>query len=374
MSKTNNMRIYILTSTLVLLFAIGCTSQPKNDKVVTITKKLAKFEPEDGKCLFFIGQDMPAIGGIEGYNDGYCDHFDIPAGITGYTNFSPGSECYGRIMTGNDGIFELANWGSGDSYLDFQLKQPGFENCAVAIGLAFVDHEKNVADGVHDNLIEDLGKWIKSLDKRPVFLRIGYEFDGHAWNHYDRENYLKTWHRIVDKMRAMGVNNVAYVWQSKGIGTTMEELMEWYPGDEYVDWCGYTYFAHPDDEMIKFARKRGKPVFIAELTPVFQEGLTDVYYDADIKKPEIAKKMWDEWYTTFFKTIEENEDVVKAFSYINTDWPSEAMWVDNPTFNQVDSRIQKSEYVGERWEKEVSKDRYLKPTPELFNILWGNNK
>ena len=52
----------------------------------------AKFEPADGECLFFIGQDLGAIGGLENYSDGYCDHFDIPAGFTVYTNFSPGAE------------------------------------------------------------------------------------------------------------------------------------------------------------------------------------------------------------------------------------------------------------------------------------------
>ena len=35
--------------------------------------KPAKFEPEDGKCLLFVGQDMDAIGGLKAYSDGYCD-------------------------------------------------------------------------------------------------------------------------------------------------------------------------------------------------------------------------------------------------------------------------------------------------------------
>ncbi len=361
---------------VLLAFLMSCSQNQKpatNEEIASQKDSLAKFEPEDGKCLFFIGQDMPAIGGLTDYNEGYCDSFEIPAGITGYTNFSPGSESFGRTMVGNDGIFEKANWGAGDSHLAFQAVQPGFENCLIAIGLSYVDHEKQVADGTHDKLIEDLGNWIKSLGDRPVFLRIGYEFDGHEWNHYDNVLYLKAWHRIVDKMRAMKVDNVAFVWQSKGVGTTAEEMADWYPGDEYVDWCGYTYFAHPDDEMIKFARKHDKPVFIAELTPIFQEGLTNVYYDTDIKKPEIAEKMWNEWYSKFFKKLEDNQDVLKAFSYINADWPSEPMWVDNITFNQVDSRIQMSDYVSDKWLQEISKERYPKPSKELIEELWNNN-
>ena len=268
-------------------------------------------------------------------------------------------------------FFSKANWGSGDSFLDFQLKAPGFENCLVAIGLSIVGSEKKIADGELDQQIIDLGNWMKSLDKRPIFLRIGYEFDGYDWNHYNKEYYLKAWHHIVDKFRMMGVNNVAYVWQSKGFATTMDEMVSWYPGDDYVDWCGFSFFSNPDNEMIKFGKKHGKPVFICESTPVLQQGNSNVYDDADIKKPEIAIKLWNQWYSDFFKTIEDNQDVVKAFSYINTNWPSEVMWLNNNTFNQVDSRIQMSDYVSTNWKAELAKDKYLKPNNTLFNKLWN---
>ena len=44
-----------------------------------------KFEPQDGKCLVFVGQELEAVGGVDGF-DGYIDHFGTPAGITIYTN------------------------------------------------------------------------------------------------------------------------------------------------------------------------------------------------------------------------------------------------------------------------------------------------
>ncbi|MFK8113933.1 MAG: glycosyl hydrolase, partial [Rubripirellula sp.] len=66
----------------------------------------------------------------------------------------------------------------------------------------------------------------------------------------------------------MGVDNVCYVWQSCGFMSSMEDLEAWYPGDEYVDWCGYSFFGnYKSAKMIPFARKHGKPVFIAEATP-----------------------------------------------------------------------------------------------------------
>lgn len=353
---------------------IICTVLSINSLFSQKARLLAKFEPKNGQCLFFIGQDMPAIGGIDGYRNGYCDFFNIPTGITGYTNFSPGEKSFGHVMRGNDGFFSLANWGSGDSYLDFQVKQPGFENSLVAIGLAFVDNEEKISNGESDSMIVALGSWIKMQGKRPVFLRIGYEFDGHEWNHYNRKYYLQAWHRIVDKMREMNVDNVAFIWQSKGFGSTLSDLKDWYPGNNYVDWCAFSYFSHPNDVMVQFARKQGKPVFIAEATPVFQMEGNQIYYDCDIKKPIVAEKMWNEWYVGFFNTIEKNSDVIKAFSYINTNWPSEAMWINNATFNQVDARVQKSDYVSKLWKEKVSNARYLKPTNQLFDLLWNNNE
>ncbi|MEL6358229.1 MAG: hypothetical protein AAFQ37_15010, partial [Bacteroidota bacterium] len=159
-------------------------------------RDLAKFEPANGKCLVFIGQDMGAIGGHDDYADGYCNYFNVPAGFTTYTNFSPGGESFGYVAQGNDGIKSKANWGAGDNCAQCLLDHPTFEYSLVSIGLSLVDHEKAVAKGDRDHLIRELGDWIKGLGQRPVFLRIGYEFDGWGWNHYNKKYYLAAWKRI----------------------------------------------------------------------------------------------------------------------------------------------------------------------------------
>ena len=327
-----------------------------------------KFEPKNGKVLFFIGQDLEAVGGFDKYSEGYVDTFKVPSGITVYTNLSPGDESFGFYTKGLEGIKTIANWGAGDTGAQPYLDNPKFKNTIMAIGLSLVNSEKNIGKGKHDGLIIEFGEWIKNTN-RPIFLRIGYEFDGHDWNHYSKKHFLKAWKRIHKIFTEMNVDNVAYVWQSKGTGSDQKVLEDWYPGDEFVDWCGYSYFGNPDEEMITFARKHKKPVFIAEATPVFQKG--NLYFDADLSKEKIAKKAWDEWFTPFFKIINENEDVVKAFSYINVNWPSQPMWINNLTFQQVDSRIQKSDYISKKWMEEVSKEKYLKPTDSLFLKL-GN--
>lgn len=326
--------------------------------------KAQKFEPEKGKCLVFVGQDLEATGGLEAYNTGYSNYFEVPAGITLYTNLSPGNVSYGYYNKGLDGIKTKANWGAGDSWAHLYLRDSTYQHSAMAIGLSFVHHEKNVAQGKHDDLIEELALWIKSTE-RPVFLRVGYEFDGWDWNHYKKKHYLNSWKRIHSIFTTLQVENVAFVWQSKGTGSNQEVLEAWYPGDELVDWCGYSYFGGPDQEMLHFARKHRKPVFIAEATPVRQQ--ENLYFDSDLKKENLGKPIWEEWFVPFFNTIKNNQDVIKAFSYINSNWPSQPMWINNPTFQKVDSRIQRNGYVSERWKREMENPRYIHASPDLWS-------
>ncbi len=358
---------------LSILFVIFICSSNKN--IITkssnsMNSVKAKFEPGDGECLFFIGQDMRAIGGLDNYSDGYCDHFDVPVGITLYTGFAKGIESFGYVQKGNDGIKTIANWGAEDSCVQCYIDDPDFKHSMIAIGLSLVGNDKKVSKGHHDDLIKELGEWIKSIE-RPVFLRIGYEFDGWDWNFYNKLDYLTSWKRIHSIFNKMSVNNVAFVWQSKGTGSGQEILEDWYPGDDLVDWCGYSYFDNPDEEMITFARKHNKPVFIAEAAPILTDGTK--FSNTFLTDPEQAKQAWNEWFIPFIKTLNDHKDVIKAFSYINVNWSVQPMWKDNGLFKHVDSRIQESEFIAKKWQEEISKPRYLKPSSELWNSLQNNN-
>ena len=361
---------------LVIIFW-GCqnTQSPKMTEKAKAqsAKKLAKFEPEDGKCILFVGQELEAIGGLEKWKDGYLDHFDAPGGFTMYTKIRPGDEEFGFTYSGLAGIHSTDDWGDGPSNMSLQVADEDFKNMALAIGLELVNHEGAVAKGERDALVKELGLWIKSLGKRPVFLRIGYEFLG-SWNHYDREDYIAAFRRIKDTYDSMGIENVAYVWQSHGSDEPMERLENWYPGDDYVDWCGYSFFSSWNQaNMIEFARKKGKPVFIAEATPTIthpngQPGKTK---ETILSNAAQADEAWEQWFTPFFKTIHDNPDVVKAVSYINCYWKSHRMWFENPTFQDVDARLHINEEIAEKWRKETNKATYLKASPDLFSRLNG---
>ncbi|CAL2062864.1 glycoside hydrolase family 26 protein [Tenacibaculum sp. 190524A05c] len=379
------MKIKNLSIVLLVLFTINSckqkntnTSNIKEKTAEKSTPKRAKFEPKKG-VLLFAGQELEAVGGLEKYNDGYLDHFDKPAGWTTYTNINPGENSFGRTQEGLDGLWETHDWGDNDYNASLQLQDSSYTNMALAIGLQFVNHEEKVADGTHDKYIDKLGDFLLSLGKRPVFLRIAYEFDGEPWNHYDKEATKTAYRRMVTKLRKKGVTNTAYVWQSTGFMSPNDgDLESWYPGDEYVDWLGFSFFNRwAEQKMIAFARKKGKPVFIAEASPT----ITDPNFDKNtgntketqLSNPEQAEEAWNKWFIPFFKCIEDNKDVVKAVSYINCHWDSHRMWFENPTFKKIDARLQLSDSISKRWKENTSKDLFIKSSPSLYEELYGNN-
>ena len=368
---------------IISIVLLNCKNEKKEQAITDIntletSSKLEKFEPKDGEVILFAGQELEAVGGLEKYNDGYLDHFDRPAGWTTYTNINPGENSFGRIQEGLDGLYETHDWGDNDYNASLQLNDEDYENMALAIGLQFVNHEEKVADGTHDVYINKLGEFLLSLGKRPVFLRIAYEFDGDPWNHYDKEATIKAYKRMVDMLRAQGVKNTAFVWQSTGFMSPNEgDLESWYPGDEYVDWLGFSFFNRWEDQkMIAFAREKGKPVFIAEASPTISDidaKTTGNTIETQLGNPTQAQEAWEKWFVPFFRTIDENPDVVKAVSYINCHWDSHPMWYDNPTFRKIDARLHLSDSISTRWREITSKSKYIKSSPDLYEKLYNNN-
>ncbi len=289
------------------------------------------FLPPDDQIWFFVGQDLGAVGGLDEYTEGYVDYIGLPAGVTTYTN-----------LTGLDGLKEKANWGAGDIHAEQYLKEERFANSMLAIGLYLVNQLDEIIAGERDEQIRELGSWIKDSN-RLVFLRIGYEFEG-EWNNYEPELYKKAFRHIVEQFRMLNVNNYVTVWQSSGYFEDIDYLLQWYPGDDYVDWLGYSYFDHDParvgSAMLAIARKKNKPVMIAEVTPkprdlLFSDG----------------KQNWEQWFKPYFAHIYHNKDLIRAVAYINARWSDQAMWKNG----WGDSRVFVDQYIRENWVGEMKK-------------------
>jgi hypothetical protein len=313
--------------TVLVLSWSGCTPEiPKE-------RSRGKFEPASGKVLLIIGQDA-------GVFETYTKAIGItPAGFMAYTSIQEvnGLDRESRY----EGVTQYA-----------QPTADGFTNTVVQIGLYMVDALDRVNNGEFDLNIDRLGDWIQK-SRRPVFLRIGYEFDG-AHNHYDPEKYKASFRHIVNRLRKQGVDNVAYVWHSTSTHTEIP-IEAWYPGDDFVDWFGITYFDQPQSimlPMVELAKAHGKPLMIAESTP---RAGSSTYF---------GKGSWDSWFTKYFQFIQTHD--IKAISYIDDNWESMHMWKGK---GWGDARVEANPYIKRHWIKEISKPRYLQSSTNLFSEL-----
>ena len=298
----------------------------------------ATFEPPDGKTLLFVGQDwlsteeyVDAVGAVPG---GFMTYSALAAPVAGlHVPVYFGGTSYGQWFV--------------DNYANVAL------NVAVTMDLDLINL------GLLDPQIDVLGQWITAAH-RPVFLRPGYEFD-HRDHEHDPTAFIAAWRRLVDRLGANGVDNVAYVWHSAGIGTYLNLPSEaWYPGDAYVDWVAVSIFGRGftnapysmgrANELADIADAHGKPLMIAESTPYGR--------DTAVNDPTI---LWSDWFTNVIDFIEARD--VKAWSYINQDWDTLG-WS-----GWGDSRVQNNPTLQAAWLSEIARDRYLQQTPDLFCTL-----
>lgn len=336
----------ILLFLTVLLY--NCGDNPSDSNEETITSSGPKFEPADNECLFILGQ------ADEIQMNAYVTEISspkIPAGFAFYTSLSGNAvqndlPRYKTFMSNyQNSILQLAIW-TGER----QWGNPGY----------YLDQ---IVKGSYDFNISALASACKNFGK-PIFIRFGYEFDG--WhNAYPPDKYIAAYKYFVDKMRAAGVSNVAYVWHSWGVGAyygnndfpqyypeletgtkVTQEL--WYPGDEYVDWVAMSIFGTGWGNLsaneiiqwlINFADSHGKPVMIAESAAIKTSGQSDPNWTI----PDVT------WFRNVINLCRDN-NAVKAFTYINVDWEA-----GNSSSTWGDTRIQSVvKEMQDYWKEQIS--------------------
>jgi hypothetical protein len=237
-----------------------------------------------------------------------------------------------------------------------------------------VDSLEAVNSGALDKEIDQLLDRLAAF-QRPIFLRFGYEFDG-PWNQYDPDPFQAAWIKFYRRMKEKQIDNIALVWQSAAScdGTHGAHPLEaWYPGDEFVDWVGLSYFAlahcdfAPGDAVLNLARQHGKPVMIAESTPQGYD-VGQLTYSTDGKdfRHLTPGNLWNGWFQPFFDFVRKNMDVIKAVTYLNTDWASRGTDANG---YRGDARVQANKGILEKWKAEVADARYLQAAPDLFAKL-----
>jgi len=316
-----------------------------------------KFAPPGGKVLVFAGQDNASVGGNGRYRDGYVDNVGTPAGITHYIYFSEGwTNDFGRVFRRGHvaGLNTETEWGAGPMCLKAYVESPLLDRCVMHVSISMEGNcEDKVADGSFNPLIKEFAAFIKDHPEHPFLIRIGYEFDG-SWNAYDPENFKKAFRRIVDALRDEKLENFATVFASSSIAKA-HHFEQYDPGADYYDWVGYSWWGESKDGQaaLDFARRVGKPVFIAESTA------RKHFFDK-----EDPREVWNSWFEKFFRHIADNQDVVRAVSYIDCDWDAQDMWTD---WGQT--RIETAPYIKQRWQEKMAAPVFVNADDQPFEVI-----
>lgn len=208
-------------------------------------------------------------------------------------------------------------------------------------GSPWEHYEQEVAEGQYDENLKLLFAFLKELDI-PVMIRIGYEFNG-SWNGYEPDSYKRAFRHVTNVIRESGLD-AATVWCFAAKGD--HNYMDFYPGDEYVDWWAIDLFephelTHPVTfQFLEDAHNHARPVLIGESTAKFV-GTTN------------ADEAWSHWFAPYFALIRSTPGM-KAFCYINWDWAKYPMWSD-----WGDCRIEVNENLLKRYQQELHHPLYL---------------
>lgn len=205
-------------------------------------------------------------------------------------------------------------------------------------------YEQDVAAGKYDAAIDALCRGIRDLG-HPVILRIGYEFNGASWNGYKSDTYKAAFRRVTEKIRANRLE-CATCWDASATAGTMGSVMDFYPGDEWVDWWGInlflpTEFSDPAVErFMTDARAHRKPVLIGESTPRSVGTLK-------------GAASWKAWFAKYFAFIASHPGL-KAISYINWDFAKYPQWSD-----WGDARLEKNTVVAGKFADEIARAPFI---------------
>ncbi len=260
-----------------------------------------RFAPATGKALLLVGQNAEDIDAY------FRATVTAPGGIAMNTSLD---------LQDIDDLNYLAD------------KYP---KSVLSVGVDLKSSIQSVAEGKADAKIDALLDLLSTFN-RPVLLRLAYGFDDPA-NAYTPEAYVSAWKKFHQQIQSKGSENVALVWES----TSCEEssIAEFYPGDEFVDWIGVPYCDGVSAQAtIQVAREHFKPVMLTAA-------------------PSTAEGDWNIWFAPFFQFTNDNNDVVRAVTYLN----------------EGSSLLHSKDEILKKWKDETKQGFWLRAGPSLFGTL-----
>ena len=183
----------------------------------------------------------------------------------------------------------------------------------------------DIIAGVYDT---DLTAYAESIVQYggPVMLRWGHEFNGdwYSWNAFPPATYIAAYKHVHDIVAKIAGKQASWIWcaNNGNGGTNKNDIIAYYPGDDYVDWVGIdgynwgtsqTWSSWSNFNAVfstvynKLATKYpSKPIMLGEF------GCSSTGGDKVV------------WINDFFKQVTTNYKNLRAFVWFNiskeTDW------------------------------------------------------
>jgi hypothetical protein len=200
----------------------------------------------------------------------------------------------------------------------------------------------DINDGSADRIITRAAEGFRRYGE-PVLLRWAWEMNGdwYAWcgprNDNDIAGFRAAWKRLWHIFRDAGADNVSWVWGpnwNSSPATPANDMVNYYPGDRYVDWVGVSgYPLHEQSPETlygplyrQFAAR--KPIMLAETAGIDHGAGTKAAWTAALgswvaKHPAVCAVVWFDTDTHPFSTenfrIDSGADVLKAYQALAAD-------------------------------------------------------
>jgi len=173
---------------------------------------------------------------------------------------------------------------------------------------------RQIARGGYDAYFEEAADVVRAFGS-PVFISINHEMNGN-WFAYSEayprsgvtaDDYIASWRHIVNIFRRRGAGNAAFVWSPNVPDVGPVSFRRYYPGDDYVDWVGISFYSgNPIDNIdtVYGAYAERKPIFVTEWATSTTQN-----------KFHLAMRSEAQWVGDFFRALDTRYPRIKAISW-----------------------------------------------------------
>lgn len=212
----------------------------------------------------------------------------------------------------------------------------------------------DISRGVYDQYFQEFADTVRDF-RDPVFISLNHEMNG-TWYPYSQEysgtdetaaDFIASWRHVVDIFRARGASNVAWVWSPNVPDVGKVPADKYYPGDEYVDWVGVSFYSgNPADALDPIYKKyaKRKPIFVTEWATAQEQSRYYANYPGDAA-----------WVAQFFQALNTKYPRVKAITWFQ--WNKED---GNFLLQRVDAQQ-------EQYAAQASSPRYIEDASDLVS-------